>query len=88
MVKFKYKDVTWAQRKELKKALEAAGVTFRKLAENAEFPIDFVELAFMYGVEGYDDPEPLNELSEVELTIGASEVFANVFIKPEEEKKS
>lgn len=86
--KFKVKDVTWAQRKAMKKALESNGTTLIKIVENQELPIDFVELAFQFGIEGFEDVEKLNQLSEIDLMEGASQVFINTFVKPEIEKKS
>lgn len=86
--KFKVKDVTWSQRKAMKKALESNGATLLRIVETQELPIDFVELAFKYGIEGFEDVERLNDLSEVELMEGASAVFVNTFVKPEAEKKS
>lgn len=85
---FKYKDLNWQQRKELKKILEAEGKTLAKIVEDQELPIDFVELAFKYGVEGFEDVEQLNNLNELQLMTGASEVFVRTFVKPETEKKS
>lgn len=85
---FKFKDVTWQQRKEMRKALEEAGYTFTEIAKKNHFPTDFMELAFRYGIEGFEDPEKLNELDELHLSIGAAGVFERVFFKLESEKKS
>lgn len=89
--KFKLKEVSWRQRKELTKALEESGSSafgiMRTAGENG-FPIDFVELAFRHGIEGYDTEESLNALTETELMEGATAVYFHVFFKPELEKKS
>lgn len=94
MVNFKLKDVTWSQRKKLAQSLEAAGITSMSLAKAAKenggvsMPYDFIELAFQHGLEGFEDVEKLNELSDVELQTGAQMVYLQVFFKSAEEKKS
>lgn len=85
---FKFKELNWQQRKELKKILEAEGKTFARILKDMELPIDFVEKAFVFGIEGFEDVEQLNKLNELQLMTGASEVLVRTFVKPEQEKKS
>lgn len=93
-MEFKFKDITWKQRKELKQILFDVGITTQKIANAAtngtllEWPPEFVEKIFAYAVVGFDDVNKLNDLSDTDLLLGASEAYINIFIKPEEQKKS
>lgn len=88
---FKIRDVTWKERKAMMKALQEAGIGYREIVEKLLIPVEFIELAFRYGIEGFQGPdyeEKLNALPESQLILGASKVFEKIFFKLEEEKKS
>ena len=94
MVDFVIKDVTWAERKQMRKVLEDAGLTLSKIVgasqnkESIDMPSDFAEMAFRYGIEGYDTDEKLNELNDFQIQEGAMLVYFHVFFKTEIQKKS
>ena len=70
------KPLTWDQRKELRKILDSEQLTVQTIT-GGYLPTEFIELAFKYGIEGYqgsDYKDKLNLLSEVELVEGAAKV--------------
>ena len=88
------REVTWRERKEMKLALEADGITAQTLLERGEFPIEFAELALVYGYEDYrkengkPDDDALNKLSDMEIAEAVSKAYMRIFHKAEIEKKS
>ena len=84
MVEFKHP--TWAQRAELRKILENAGLTIRKLAETGELPIDYCDRVLTWCYELTDEEK--NKLSYTKIAELCTNAFLEIEIKPEAQKKS
>lgn len=78
-------DLTWKQRKEMIKAIDAAGGIF-SVQEKKTLPADFVELAMIYAYEMTE--HDMEQAPYVELVTKAMVVFEEIFLKADAEKKS
>jgi len=75
-------------RRLLYEALQKDGRAVRDVLRKGEVPISFVEAAFQYCVEGFqEDPGKVYELDHIEMQEGAWLVFEAEILKPAPLKK-
>jgi len=80
-----YHDISYAQKKEIRKAFEKSGFSWQKLISGEViFPTDYVELILRYCYD-YDDEE-LENADELEIAEKASDATIRLFLNHEEKK--